>query len=206
MFYVYELRDGETGETFYVGKGSGRRMYQHKYKARGGEQTPRADRIRAILAAGGTVVCVVIFETEDEREAYTREEKRIRYRWRKNLTNQTDGGCGVKNVTAAVRARLAAGRRGRKASPETRERQRAAKLGVPISARTRAKIAAYQRGSSHPWASEQAKANLASGRTTFAGRRHTPETIEKMRAAKRGHVVSEETRRKISDAKKGKRS
>lgn len=54
-FYVYELRD-ELGAVFYVGKGSGRRMYEHKHKANAGQQTRRAERIREILAPGGNLV------------------------------------------------------------------------------------------------------------------------------------------------------
>lgn len=37
-----------------------------------------------------------------------------------------------------------------------------------------------------------------SGNKNFQGRRHKRSTIEKMRASKLGHVVSEETRKKIS--------
>jgi hypothetical protein len=202
MFYVYELRD-ETGTTFYVGKGSGRRMYQHKYKAKAGEDTPRAQRIRDILARGGGIAPVIVFRTADESEAYTQERRFITMHGRANLTNQTDGGCGIRNVTPAVRAKMAAARLGKKASEVTRQRQREAKLGTHHSKKTKAKIAAYQRGSKHPWASlprsEETRRKLA----TWTGRKHSAATIKKMSKAKRGHIVSVETRLKISVSKKG---
>ena len=43
------------------------------------------------------------------------------------------------------------------------------------------------------------------GNTNFLGRKHTPETIEKMRMAKTGHAVSDEARAKMSAAKIGKK-
>lgn len=42
------------------------------------------------------------------------------------------------------------------------------------------------------------------GNTNFLGRKHTPETIEKIRAAKTGHKVSLEAREKMRAAKLGK--
>jgi hypothetical protein len=38
------------------------------------------------------------------------------------------------------------------------------------------------------------------------GRKHNPESIEKMRQSKMGHAVTQETRNKISQSKKGKTS
>lgn len=201
MYYVYELQDA-SGTTFYVGKGSGRRMYQHKYRAKHGEQTPRADKIRELLANGESINVVVVFETTDEAKAYAEEIRRISLHGRSALTNRTDGGCGIKNVSREAREKIAKGRRGHRASEITRQRQREAKLGKPRSQETKEKISAYQLGSKHPWAERQARKNLELG-ITFEGRTHSPETLERMRAAKLGHIVTEETRQKISNAKKG---
>ena len=202
MFYVYELRD-ETGAVFYVGKGSGRRMYAHQFKAAAGERSPKARRIRSIIKAGGKVISVKVFETNDERAAIAEEVRLIAFYGRAALTNLTDGGDGITGLSPEARERIAASRRGKTASEATRAKQRAAKVGVPRSSETRKKISAYQRGSKHPWATELARRNLASGKMDFSGRRHKPSTIAKMRAAKRGHPVSGQTRRKISESKKG---
>ena len=200
-FYVYELRD-EHGTVFYVGKGSKRRMYEHVYKARSGQQTHRAAKIRQILAASGNVVAVIVFRTTDEQAAFTEEKRLIAFYGRANLTNKTDGGDGTSNPPAEVREKLAAGRRGYKASEATRQLQSQAKLGKPRSRESVEKSAASRRGKPAPWSRAQALKNLATI-PSAKGRVHRPDSIEKMRAAKMGHTVSQETRNKISQSKQG---
>lgn len=203
-FYVYELRD-ETGATFYVGKGSNRRMYEHKYKANAGQKSPRSDRIREILARGGMVIPVKVFETDDETAAFAEEIRLIAHHGRENLTNGTKGGCGIRDLSPESRAKIAASRRGRIASAETRRRQAEAKRGVPRTTETRAKIAAYQTGKEKPWAklprSEEYRAKMSQVQT---GKTISAEARAKMSAAKMGHTVSAETRAKISATKKAR--
>jgi hypothetical protein len=50
--YVYRLIDPRTGETFYVGKGRGNRVFQHARLAITGEDGLRYERIREIRGAG----------------------------------------------------------------------------------------------------------------------------------------------------------
>lgn len=201
VFYVYELRD-ETGRVFYVGKGSGSRMHAHERRARRGERSHRSHVIRQILARGGEVNPVVVFTSESEADAFAEEKRLIAFYGRAALTNKTDGGDGISNPSDDVRERIAASRRGKIASEETRLRQRLAKLGTHRTDETKAKIAAFQKNQPKPWARAVAVENAK--KRPFLGKRHTPETIEKMRKAKRGHVVTEETRRKISETKKRK--
>lgn len=59
--YVYALVDPD-GSVFYVGKGTGRRMFSHERQAARGKQGARFDRIREIVAAGGSVACRVLGE------------------------------------------------------------------------------------------------------------------------------------------------
>lgn len=205
-FYVYELRDG-AGVVFYVGKGSGRRMWQHKYKAKAGEFTRRGDRIRAILAAGGSVAPVKVFETDDEEEAYREETALIAKHGRANLTNSTDGGSrGPRNITAETRERLAAARRGKKASEMTRQRLREAHLGTTRPAEVKARIAAKQRTIRKPWAVATAKILAARNKIERRGLGvPMPDEIKaKISAARMGHAVSAETRAKISASKRRK--
>lgn len=166
--------------------------------------SPKARRIRSILKGGGKITPAIVFWTDDEGAAFSEEIRLIAQHGRENLTNLTDGGDGVRNLSPDGRERIAASRRGKKASVETRLKQRLAKIGKPRSAETRAKIAAYQRGSKHPWARLPRSAEHRLKLSTFKGRKHTPETIAKMRAAKIGHPVSQETRDKISASKRAK--
>jgi hypothetical protein len=202
-FYVYELRD-DRGVTFYVGKGSGRRIHEHRYKATSGELSAKARFIRALLRDNREYTAEIVYRTNIERHAFAVERWLIALHGRDRLTNHTDGGDGVPNLSPEGRERIAASRRGKIASAETREKQRKAKLGKPRSAETRKKISNYQRGSKHPWArlprSEETRRKMG----WFAGQKHSPETIAKMRAAKLGHSVSEETRRKISETKRAR--
>ena len=58
--YVYRLIDPRNGETFYIGKGKGNRLFAH---AQGDTEedslSEKMDRIRAILLAGFEVAHVV---------------------------------------------------------------------------------------------------------------------------------------------------
>lgn len=50
-FYVYHLIDPRNGQTFYIGKGQGRRAWQHEISvlSGGAKSTPRkVERIKAL--------------------------------------------------------------------------------------------------------------------------------------------------------------
>lgn len=197
VFYVYELRD-DAGKVFYVGKGQRDRVHHHERNARRGFNSHVCAKIRKLHEAGFNITKVVVFRTDDEKAALAEEVRRIAFYGRANLTNKTDGGDGVSNPPLESRQRIADARRGCVASEATRALQRAAKLGTHRSEITKAKIAASIRGTKHPWA--KAPVNLT---PPFMGRKHTPETIAKMRKAKLGHQVTQKTRDKISESKKG---
>lgn len=74
-FYVYELVDADV--VFYVGKGSGVRVYQHDQEAQRGCACPKCERIRAIWAAGRDIERRIVHTTNDEQEAYRVESERI---------------------------------------------------------------------------------------------------------------------------------
>lgn len=200
-FYVYELRDTE-GKPFYVGKGSGRRMHDHIYKARHGQQTHRAAKIRQILSTGSTVVAVIVFQTNDEQEAFAEERRLIALYGRDTLTNKTDGGDGLSNPSLEVREKIAQMRRSSQASDITRQRQRDAKIGTHRTEETKRKISRTNTGRKCPWARAQALKNLEV-MPSAKGRKHRSESIKKMQAAKMGHIVSEATKKKISQSKQG---
>jgi hypothetical protein len=96
-YYIYTLSEPDMDEfgssqVFYVGKGCGKRVGDHEQEARKGKRSAKCDRIRAIWAAGKQVQKRIIFDTEDEAEAYRYEVQLIASIGRDNLTNGNDGG------------------------------------------------------------------------------------------------------------------
>jgi len=117
-FYVYELRDPRFSppRTFYVGKGTADRIYQHEKdmqrllkRGRAGVMRlqPKHKRILEIIDDGYSVVYAIIFRTDDEEEAYQVESRRIEHYGLEKLTNETYG-----YNSAKVRARRAKARNG----------------------------------------------------------------------------------------------
>jgi hypothetical protein len=96
-----------------------------------------------------------------------------------DLTNSTDGGDGISNPSREIRARISKSLMGNIVSPETR-----------------AKIGAFSRNRKMP---EEAKQRI---RQTLKGRKHSPERIAAILAGKK--PITQETRHKMSVAKKGK--
>jgi hypothetical protein len=93
-FYVYELLDPRNGRPFYVGKGMGRRMYQHERDALCGHRSRKYSRIREIREAGLSVQYNVLSQHSDEEEAYGAEAARIVDLGLDSLTNVVPGGRG----------------------------------------------------------------------------------------------------------------
>lgn len=198
MFYVYELRDHE-GKPFYIGKGSGKRHLQHRQRARRGVKTYTCAKIRKLWSAGYDFTPHIVFHTETEEEAFSEERRLIALYGRENLTNLTDGGDGPSNPTQETRAKIAAARKGVRATEETRRKLRDSHLGNRHTPETRSKIAAKQRTIKKPWAITSST-NLGDG---FKGKTWSDEHRAKFKAARTGHQVSQETRDKISNSKKG---
>lgn len=123
-FYVYLLFDGDV--PFYVGKGSGTRMYNHyKQATQTNKRHPVLDKIRQMLRADKKIRYEKIFESDDSAEAYLIEIKTISSIGRRNLgtgplLNLTDGGEGVvnykwtsehkKNLSASIKLAIEEGR------------------------------------------------------------------------------------------------
>jgi len=73
-FYVYRLIDPRNGETFYVGKGQGNRVFQHLKGALSADELDefgdKIKTIRNIIAAGLTVIHVIHRHGMDENTAF----------------------------------------------------------------------------------------------------------------------------------------
>lgn len=79
-FYVYTLADPKCGSVFYVGKGKGRRAYDHTELVRRGKSSGnlrKDERIKAILACGSEPVVAIVARYENEADAYEHERELI---------------------------------------------------------------------------------------------------------------------------------
>lgn len=108
---------------------------------------------------------------------------------------------GKKRSAKAIEKSLAtkattAAQRGSYFTPEAAQRiaeaTRKSLGGVPLSEEHRRKISQTWTGKKKPW---QAEAN----RKNWTGRKHTEQTKEKMRAAKKGRILSADHKQKISE-------
>lgn len=75
-WYVY-YHAYPDGRKFYIGKGTGKRLFDHEAEARTDCECEKCQVIRGIWASGGFVQKGFLFETFDETEALQWEKKEI---------------------------------------------------------------------------------------------------------------------------------
>jgi hypothetical protein len=200
-FYVYVLTDPDDA-PFYVGKGSGRRVFEHTGEARGGCECYKCRVIRKIWREGQEYGATIVFATDDEYAAFAKERELIAAYGRENLCNLTDGGEGAS---------------GRMLSEDTKRKIGDANRGRP----------GWRKGMKAPreWAEKIANALRGRKRTpeqnernrqANLGKKLSPETIEKQRQrmmgntygvgkrSRTGQQIPEEQRRRISETLKAK--
>ncbi len=122
-FYVYILESTEFGEVFYVGKGTGKRFKEHRFRA----NDPKRQhyylyrKIHKLWMNGLDFTSRIIYRTYDENLAYEKEKSIIALIGRENLCNLTDGGDGswCKSHSEETKKKIGNKNRGRKHTPET---------------------------------------------------------------------------------------
>jgi hypothetical protein len=91
-YYVYLLIDPTVNEVFYVGKGTGNRIFAHLNAAlKGPTASDRLERIRSIQAKGLTVEHILLRHGLTEQEAFEVEAALIDFIGLADLTNLVQG-------------------------------------------------------------------------------------------------------------------
>lgn len=216
--YIYVLIDPRDGAFRYVGKANipERRLRAHINHARMGNADHKSRWIAAVLRAGLRPLCQTLEECNysvwKERECHWIAKMRADGH---DLTNAKDGGDGF-DPDESTRVKMSAAKRGKAphnkgktTSDEARAKQSAAakRKFACMSEQERQHATAHLRegNHSHPgWSHSEAartkiSASLAGNQRT-KGKPRSPEAVRKSADGNRGHVVTEETRRKIGEA------
>lgn len=176
--YVYTLAYPD-GKVFYVGKGIGNRINAHEKEAirEANRSNYKLNTIRKIWSDGGQIIKTKLAFFETHEEAIQYEIALIFFM--DGLTNLTAGGDGCYGFVQSEEQRRKTSL-AHKSSPlaiQAREELREKQKGRPRSQETREKLKAV-------------------------GKNRTD--LHKMHEANRGRVPSEQQRRKVSDALKGR--
>lgn len=91
-YYVYELVVTPDQSVCYVGKGSGKRAFEHRKRAslpkcRTGYQKRLYSKLRSLLDSGKDFYARIVYETDDEIDALKIEQKLIAIHGFENLFN-----------------------------------------------------------------------------------------------------------------------
>lgn len=139
-YYTYVLIDSSTNNIFYVGKGSGNRMYKHIQISQGESICKNVNKklynkIQKIIADGNNVISLKVFENENEKLTLEYEKGLILKLGIENLCNLTLGGEGTSypnGFTEEHKKNISKGKIGKKRKPitdKTRENMSKAQLG-----------------------------------------------------------------------------
>lgn len=99
-YYCYSLINSKNLQRFYIGKGTGRRMYQHKYTYKTTSNRLLGNYIAKLLSEGHHIIYEKVIDKADEQQALLKEVELIKLYGRIDngtgiLCNLTDGGeCG----------------------------------------------------------------------------------------------------------------
>lgn len=200
QFYSY-LWLREDGTPYYAGKGNGNRAFRRK---------------NHVACPPTKQESILIFPMISEAEAFESERALIELFGRKDfgtgaLLNRTAGGQGssgrrasvetrVKIAAASARAqkgrkhspehvaRVADANRGKRRSSEQRARISCGKTGTTLTPEHKEKLRLASTGQVH---SEVARLHMSAAQkghpATFAGRKHTAESIKKQSAARKAY-------------------
>ena len=229
QFYVYALvaPGREKGETFYIGKGKGRRRFSHFKPTMLAKIHPK----NSILKKYSNCYSIILQNNLTEEEAFNLEKELIGF-LEPQLANLTNGGDGVSGYnppeevrekhrqnalgsknnfygrrhTEETKAKLREAQRGKKASEETKAKMREQRKN--ISAETRQKQSESRRGEKHynygQSVTQEIKDKISSTRREL-GISHSEESKLKISESKTGKPKSDEHKKNLSKSLLGKK-
>ena len=218
IFYVYLYLDPVDLQPFYVGKGKGKRAWQHlKFKG----HTHFLNKVRRIQEELGIDPVVVIYQDNLlEQDAFELENELIKFYGRENnstgcLCNLTDGGEGTSGhvVSEEERKKRSAHRkgiprldlRGIYRTVEQRYNMSIAHIGKTLPEEQKIKMRNAHLGEkNHFYGKKHSPETVEIIRNKNKGRKHTKEELDKMIKAHTGLPCPEERKIKISNSLKGK--
>ena len=209
MAYIYKHIRTDINEVFYIGIGS-----DTKYK-RANTENSRNKHWKNVINKTSYIV-EIIEDGLSWEDACKREIEIIKYYGRKDLNegtlvNMTDGGDGVFGfiMSSETKEKISIANSGKQKSEEHKQKAREAQIGkkrLPFSEKHKHNISQSVKGRPK---SEEHKLKLKEsklGNTYWLGKVHSEEAKKKMSEAwKKRTPITEETRLKMSLARKGKR-
>lgn len=200
-FYVYLLLDPRRNYLpFYVGKGKGDRANHHlKYESHAKTNPFKKAVIQKIRRDGKETKVMIWAEGLDEIQAFELEKSLIARFGRRDLrtgilTNLSEGGYGNagRKFTEEHRRKLSEAAKGRKHTDESKTKISQKRKGVLASEETKKKLSEVKKGrgtgSANPMYGRcgklhhnYGKEGLSGEKNGMFGRKHSPETIEKIR-------------------------
>jgi hypothetical protein len=200
-YYVYEHRRKDTGEIFYIGKGSRLRTQLHtRANSRNGRNI-----VWNRIVNKHDFITTVVAEFFKEEDAFNHECELIKSYGRRNkggiLCNLTDGGEGAYGniISIETRQKISASNKGRKVSDKTKLRLSIVNTGKIQSEETKAKLSKINLGKTLP---KETRKKISEG---LKGRVISTETKVKLSIANKGKTLSEETKLKIGLTSKGRK-
>jgi hypothetical protein len=200
-FYVYLLLDPRRYYLpFYIGKGKGDRANHHlKYESHAKTNTFKKSVIQKIRISGQEPKVMFWAVNLTESEAFDLEKQLIARFGRRDLktgilTNLSEGGFGNagRKFTEEHRRKMSEAAKGRKHTDESKAKISLKRKGVLASEETKKKLSEAKKGkgvgSANPMYGRRGelhhnygKEGLTGEKNGMFGRRHSPETIEKIR-------------------------
>lgn len=193
MLYVYKITNTKTGMA-YVGssKNPRHRMVSHRFHSR---KPPKHEQeiTKAIREYGEGAFALAILE-----ETCPLVRAKVETEWIVKENTLHPNGYNLEYADKTTRCQ---------ASKERFSKSRRGVKTKPHTAEARMKISLAHKGKKRGPMSDEQKRKISETFKTkghpFTGRKHSAESIAKMSAAKRGTVVSEATRKKLSEMRKG---